>query len=235
MFGFMYYYDPTYILVIIGVLISLWASINVNATFSKYAKVRSNCGLTGAEVAERILRNNGIYDVTIERVSGNLSDHYNPSTKVLALSDSTYNKTSIAAISVAAHECGHAVQHATGYFPLSFRSALVPIANFGSYAAWLFIIIGLLFSGSSSVMWINIGLLCFGFAVLFQIVTLPVEFNASARALKAMETGGIVGADENRQARKVLFAAALTYVAAALSAILQLLRLIILFGGKNRD
>lgn len=235
MYGFMYYYDPTYILVLIGLIISLWASFNVNATFSKYAKVRSNCGMTGADVAARILQANGIYDVSIEHVAGNLSDHYDPSRKVLRLSDATYNQTSVAAISVAAHECGHAIQHATGYFPLSFRSALVPIANIGSYASWFFIAIGLFFGGSSSELWIKIGILCFAAAVLFQLVTLPVEFNASSRALKAMEMGGIVEGTEHKYAKKVLFAAALTYVAAALTAILQLLRLIILFGGRDRD
>jgi len=238
MYGYGYYgfyFDPTYIFIIIGVLISAWASINVNTTFSKFSKIRNKTGLTGAEVAERILRSKGITDVTIEHVPGNLSDHYNPSTKVLRLSDATYDKASVGAISVAAHECGHAIQHAEGYAPLSIRSALVPVANIGSYASWIFIFIGLLFSGNSSATWINIGIICFSLAVLFQIVTLPVEFNASSRALAAMESYGIVDGEEKKGAKKVLFAAALTYVAAALTAILQLLRLIILFGGRRRD
>lgn len=191
--------------------------------------------MTGAEAAQRILNTAGIYDVTIQHVSGNLTDHYNPSNKTLNLSDSVYGSTSVAAVGVAAHECGHAIQHQKSYFPLTLRSAIVPIANFGSALAWPIIIIGLFFNGSMSAMLINIGILMFSFAVLFQLVTLPVEFNASSRALKQLETQGILGQDELKYTRKVLVSAAFTYVASAAAAILQLLRLVILFGGRNRD
>jgi len=230
-----YYFDPTYFLVLIGAIICMIASANVKSTYKRYSQMRSMTGMTGAQAAERILRAAGISDVSVGRVAGELSDHYNPAKKVVNLSDSVYGSTSVAAIGVAAHECGHAIQHAEGYAPLSIRSALVPVANIGSYASWIFIFIGLLFSGNSSATWINIGIICFSLAVLFQIVTLPVEFNASSRALAAMESYGIVDGEEKKGAKKVLFAAALTYVAAALTAILQLLRLIILFGGRRRD
>ena len=177
----------------------------------------------------------GIYDVEIRHISGKLTDNYNPANKTLNLSDSTYHSASVAAVGVAAHECGHAIQHQKSYFPLTLRSAIVPIANFGSALAWPIIIIGLFFNGSMSAMLINIGILMFSFAVLFQLVTLPVEFNASSRALKQLETQGILGQDELKYTRKVLVSAAFTYVASAAAAILQLLRLVILFGGRNRD
>lgn len=232
-FGF--YFDPTYMLIIIGLVISMWAQFMVNSRFKKYSQVRSMSGMTGAMAAERILHRQGIYDVTIEHVGGNLSDHYDPRRKVLRLSDSTYNSTSVAAIGVAAHECGHAMQHAKGYAPISIRSALVPIANIGSYASWILILIGLLFSGNSSQAWLTAGIICFAATVLFHLVTLPVEFNASSRALRVLTDDGILYQQEIGGARKVLRAAAMTYVASAAVAILQLLRLIILFGGRSRD
>ena len=230
-----YYFDPTYILIIIGLIITMWAQWRVNSNFNKYSKVRNMAGLTGAEVAERILHREGIYDVSIEHVSGNLSDHYDPRSKVLRLSDSTYNSTSIAAAGVAAHEVGHAIQHAKGYAPIRIRSVLVPVANIGSYASWILILVGLLFTGSSSQAWLTAGIICFAATVLFHLVTLPVEFNASNRAIRVLADCGILYDNEIGGARKVLNAAALTYVASAATAILQLLRLIILFGGKRRD
>ena len=228
-----YYYDPTYMLIIISALISLFAQFLVNSRFSKYSRVSSRSGMTGAQAAERILQSQGIYDVAIQRVSGKLTDHYDPRNKTLNLSDAVYASTSVAAVGVAAHECGHAIQHARGYAPLSFRSALVPVANIGSQLSWLFIILGIFFGGSHTL--IMIGILMFSAAVLFQLVTLPVEFNASGRALKLLSETGILQKDEVSDTRKVLSAAALTYVAAATTAVLQLLRLLRLFGGNDRD
>ena len=228
-----YYYDPTYMLIVISALISLFAQFLVNSRFSKYSRVRSRSGMTGAQAAERILQSQGIYDVAIQRVSGKLTDHYDPRNKTLNLSDAVYASTSVAAVGVAAHECGHAIQHARGYAPLSFRSALVPVANIGSQLSWFFIILGIFFGGSHTL--IMIGILMFSAAVLFQLVTLPVEFNASGRALKLLSETGILQKDEVSDTRKVLSAAALTYVAAATTAVLQLLRLLRLFGGNDRD
>lgn len=230
-----YYYDWTYILVLIGVLICLAASGRVNSVFSRYSRVRSHSGMTGREAAERILHRNGIYDVQVIHIPGNLTDHYNPGNKTLGLSDTVYNSSSVAAIGVAAHECGHAVQHATGYAPLSIRGALVPVANFGSAIAWPFILIGLLMNGQMAVMLINLGIILFSAAVLFQIVTLPVEFNASNRAVKVLESSGMLYPEEVSSVKKVLGAAALTYVASAASMILQLLRLVIIGGRKRND
>lgn len=227
------YFDPTYILVLIGVVLSLLASARVRSTFSKYSRVRSHSGLTGAEAAERILHNAGIYDVTIERAQGQLTDHYDPRRKVLRLSESVYGSNSISAIGVAAHECGHAIQHQNAYVPLKVRSALVPVANFGAAIAWPLILIGLLLTGSQTL--IDIGIILFSTAVLFQLVTLPVEFNASRRAVLKLSETGILHYEELNQSKKVLNAAALTYVAAAAATILQLLRLILLFGGRRRD
>ena len=227
-----YYFDPTYILIIIAAIISLIAQWRVNSAFSKYSRVASMSGMTGAQAARMILQSNGINDVSVQRISGKLTDHYNPSTKVLNLSESVYGSTSVAAIGVAAHECGHAIQHARGYFPLSLRTALVPVANIGSQLSWVFIIVGAILSFNQTL--ITIGIIMFSAAVLFQLVTLPVEFNASARVLEQLESNGILYRDEVSQTRKVLSAAALTYVAAAATAILQLLRLIILFGGRGR-
>lgn len=234
LYGF--YFDPTYILIIIGMVLCLAASAHVNSTFNKYSRVRSNSGMTGAQAAQRILESQGIYDVSIRHISGNLTDNYNPSTKVLSLSDATYGSTSVAAIGVAAHECGHAMQHNKGYAPISVRNALVPFANWGSRLSWVLIIIGIIFYGQGTGQtMINIGIFAFSLAVLFQIVTLPVEFNASNRAIRVLESTDIFGTSELKCTKKVLGAAALTYVAAAASSILQLLRLILLFGGRDDD
>ena len=226
-------FDGTYVLIILAFLISALVSAKMNATFTKYSKVRSYCGMTGAQAAQRILSSAGIYDVRIEHVSGKLTDHYDPSNKVLRLSDAVYGNTSIAAIGVAAHECGHAVQHARNYVPLSVRSAIVPVANFGSQLSWPLFLAGLIFSFRPLLM---IGILLFCAALLFQIVTLPVEFNASARALRMLDETGIMGRQEIRGTKKVLRAAAMTYVAAVIGSLLQLLRLLILSGAfRKRD
>ena len=231
--GYGYGLDPTMILVLIGVLLSLWAQGRVNSAFRKYGRVRSRTGMTGAEAARRLLNSQGIYDVTIEHISGNLTDHYDPRSKVLRLSDAVYGSDSVAAVSVAAHECGHAMQDNEDYAPLRFRSALVPVANFGSQLSWPLIMIGVIFGGLGSPL-VQIGILMFTLAVLFQLVTLPVEFNASGRAIKLLDSQGILLAEEVSGTKKVLSAAALTYVAAAAASILQLLRLIMLFGGGRR-
>ncbi|NBH15420.1 zinc metallopeptidase [Lachnospiraceae bacterium] len=230
-----FYFDPTYILVVIGAVICLIASARVKATFRKYDKVRSMSGMTGAQAAERILQTAGIRDVSIEHISGELTDHYDPRNKVLRLSDSTYGSSSVAAVGVAAHECGHAIQHQKNYAPLSLRSAIVPVANIGSTLAWPLIVIGLFITSNTGTLLINIGILCFSLAVLFQLVTLPVEFNASGRALRILGDTGILGADELAKTRKVLKAAALTYVAGAAASILQLLRLLFLSSGRRND
>lgn len=228
------YFDPTYFLVLIGVVLSLIASGRVKSTFSKYSQVRNSRGITGAQAAEQVLRTAGVYDVRIERVGGNLTDHYDPRTKVLRLSDSVYGQTSVAAVGVAAHECGHAIQHAKGYAPLKLRSTLVPIANFGSKIAWPLIIFGLFIRGESSTLLINLGIIAFLGAVVFQLITLPVEFNASNRAIRMIADSGMMYGEEIKGAKKVLSAAALTYVASAATAILQLLRILILTGGRRR-
>ena len=229
-----YGFDWTYLMVLAGAILSLVASAKVNSTFQKYAKVRSVSGMTAAQVARRILDRNGLPEIPVEHVSGNLSDHYDPTKKVLRLSDSTYNSISVAAIGVAAHECGHAIQHKVGYGPLKLRTAIVPAANIGSRLGMPIILLGVLFGGGGSLL-VNIGIWVFSLAVLFQIITLPVEFNASNRALAMLEDYGILGQDEKRKAKSVLSAAAMTYVAAAASSILQLLRLIILFGGRRNS
>lgn len=230
-----YYWDPTYILVVIGAVICMIASARVKGTFNKYSQLRSMSGMNGAQVAQRVLQAAGIYDVQVRHVSGSLTDHYDPRTKTVNLSDPVYNATSVAALGVAAHECGHAIQHAKSYAPLSIRSALVPIANFGSMVAWPVILIGLLFNTRSSGLIIDIGILLFSAAVLFQLVTLPVEFDASRRALVMLRTQGILADDELRYTRRVLKSAALTYVASAAAAILQLLRIILITNGRRRD
>ena len=216
-YGYGFYFDPTYILVIIGALICLAASARVKLTFRKYNRVRSMSGMTGAQAAERILRAAGIHDVSIEHVSGDLTDHYDPRRKVLRLSDSTYGSASVAAVGV------------------TIRGAIVPVANFGSAAAWPLIIIGMFISSNTGTLLIDIGIICFSLAVMFQLVTLPVEFNASRRAVRILGETGILDSQELRSTRKVLGAAALTYVAGAAAAILQLLRLVLLFGGRNDD
>lgn len=231
-----FYLDPTYILVLIGAVICIIASSRVNRVYAKYSRMRSHTGMTGKEAAERILHMNGIYDVTVHHIPGNLTDHYDPRNKTLGLSDATYNSSSVAAIGVAAHECGHAVQHATGYAPLKIRGSLVPVANIGSMAAWPLILIGLFINGNMSSILINLGIYLFSAAVLFQLITLPVEFNASSRAVRVLETSGMLYPDEVDATKKVLSAAALTYVASAAAMILQLLRLLILTGGRrNHD
>ena len=229
------YFDPTYFLVLIGVIICLAASAKMKSTFNRYSRVRNHSGMTGRQAAEQILHRAGIYDVRVEHVSGNLTDHYDPRSKVLRLSDATYNQTSVAAMGVAAHECGHAIQHQTGYAPLTIRGALVPVVNLGSTIAWPLIIIGMFINSRSSLLFINLGILAFSLAVLFQIITLPVEFNASGRAVKILGETGMLHPEEVSATRKVLTAAALTYVAGAASAILQLLRILILTGNRRDD
>lgn len=230
-----WYWDPTYFLVVIGAIICLLASAKVNTTFKRFNKVRSASGMTGAQAAERILQMSGIYDVKVQHISGNLTDNYNPGNKTLNLSDSVYGSSSVAAIGVAAHECGHAIQHQKEYVPLKLRSAIVPVANIGSTLAWPLIIIGLLFNSTTGSMLITIGIWAFSLAVLFQLVTLPVEFNASARAVNFLDSTGMLSHEELKGTKKVLKAAAFTYVASAAAAILQLLRLVLLFGGRDRD
>lgn len=232
-YGFYYGLDWTYILVIIGAIFSIAASAKVNSTFNKYKRIRSTSGMTGAEAAERILHQNGIYDVGIEHIGGNLTDHYDPRSKMLRLSDATYSSTSVAAIGVAAHECGHAIQHKEEYGPLKLRTAIVPAANIGSRLGIPIILLGILLGGNYLL--VQIGIWVFSLAVLFQIVTLPVEFNASKRALAMVEQYGILGSNEVEHTKKVLSAAAMTYVAAAAASILQLLRLVLLFGRRSDD
>ena len=206
----------------------------MRSTFNRYSRVRNHSGLTGRDAAEQILRRAGIYDVRVEHVGGNLTDHYDPRSKVLRLSDATYGSTSVAALGVAAHECGHAIQHDTGYVPLQVRSALVPVVNFGSSIAWILIAIGLIFNSRSSILFLNLGILAFSLAVIFQLVTLPVEFNASSRAIHILGGSGMLYEDEVNATKKVLFAAALTYVAGAISSILQLLRIIMIANNRRR-
>ena len=219
------YWDNTYFLVLIGAVISAIASSNVSSTFQKFSTVNSARRVTAQDAAERILRGAGIYDVRIERIRGNLTDHYSPNEKVLRLSDSVYNSTSVAAIGVAAHECGHAIQHAHGYAALKLRSASVPVANIGSKLSWPLILLGLALGYAELA---RVGVFLFTFVVLFQLITLPVEFNASNRAMRILEDSGMLGGTELRGASKVLRAAALTYVAALFSSVLQLLRLFLL-------
>ena len=227
-----YYFDPTWILVIIGAVLSMAASAKVNSTFNKYSKVRSMTGMTGEDAAKRLLNSQGIYDVTVRPVKGQLTDHYDPRTKTVNLSESVFHSTSVAAIGVAAHECGHAMQDNVGYVPLKLRGAIVPVANIGSQAAFPLIIIGVLIGGMGSPL-VNIGLILFSLAVIFQLITLPVELNASRRAITLLDQVGILGGQEVNQTRKVLGAAALTYVAALAASVLQLRRLVILFGGRR--
>lgn len=232
-FGYPFMFDPTYMLVILGAVICLIASAKMKSTYAKYQKVRSLSGLTGAQAAERVLRQAGIYDVSIQRVSGNLTDHYDPRTKTLRLSDAVYNDTSVAAIGVAAHECGHAIQHNHEYAPLKLRGILVPVANIGANLAWPMIIIGVIIGWVQPL--ITLGIIMFSLAVVFQLVTLPVEFDASRRAVRVLGDSGILYGDEISHTKKVLTAAALTYVAGAASSILQLLRLVLLFGNRDRN
>ena len=229
-YGF-YWMDYTYIFVIIGAVICLIASAGMNSTFSRYQRVRSMSGMTGAMAAERILRDAGIHDVQVQHIQGNLTDHYNPMNKTLSLSDSVYNSTSVAAVGVAAHECGHAIQHQEGYAPLKLRSFSVPLANIGSRLSWPIIVLGLILGWSGL---LEVGILLFVFVVAFQLITLPVEFDASHRAIRILEAKQLFGDQELQGAKKILTAAALTYVAALASAILQLVRLI-LISRRNDD
>ncbi len=228
----MYRFDPTYLLVVAGALLSMWASARVNGTFQKFSQVRSRKGMTGADVARRLLQSQGIYDVSVREVPGQLTDHYDPRTRTVNLSQVVYGQFSVAAIGVAAHECGHAIQDNVGYVPLRLRAAFVPVANWGSKLSWPLILIGLLAGWTP---FIQVGIWMFVLALLFQIITLPVEFNASSRAVSLLEQTGILQGQEIGQTRKVLVAASLTYVASAMASVLQLLRLVILFGGRRRD
>lgn len=228
----MYYYDVTYILVLIGMLLCLGASALVNSTMKKYSRVPASTGMPGAEAAARILRNEGIYDVNVVCLQENSGDHYDPRNKQVRLSYENYHGASVTAIAVAAHECGHAIQHDQGYAPLSMRSALVPVVNVAGNLGMPLIFIGVLLSWNQVL--IQLGILAFSLAVLFQLVTLPVEFNASHRAVGKITQYGLLTEQENRGCKKVLTAAALTYVAATASSILQVLRLILLFGGGGR-
>ena len=234
---YFYGFDWTYVyLVLPCVLLSLWASANVNSTFKKYSKQYSQRRLTGAEAAQRVLSANGVHGVRIEKVSGNLTDHYDPRTNVIRLSDNVFGNTSTAAIGVACHEAGHAVQYAEGYFPIKVRAAIIPVTNFGSKLAMPLILLGILFSAFSYMgdTLVYLGIACFGLSLVFQLVTLPVEFNASRRAIQSIEQGNMLTEEEQKGARKTLRAAALTYVAATATALAQLLRLLVIFGGNNR-
>ena len=216
-YGGYYGFDPTLILVLIGAGLSMWTSWGVKSTYSRYSQVRSMTGMTGAQVAQTILRSQGIYDVTVQSVAGQLTDHYDPRSKTVNLSQAVYGQSSVAAIGVAAHECGHAIQDNVGYSPLRLRAAFVPLANLGSNLSWPLILIGL-FIGMTP--FIEIGIWMFVLAVLFQLITLPVEFNASRRAVGILEQSGILQGQEIASTRKVLRAAAMTYVAAAAASIL---------------
>ena len=233
MYRYGYYgMDPTYILVLVGALICLLASARVKSVYKRYSSQRSMSGMTGAQTAQRILQMNGITDVTVQHIAGSLTDHYDPAKKIVSLSDAVYGSSSVAAVGVAAHECGHVLQHHEGYLPLQIRTALVPAANIGSQLGLPVVILSLLLGLSQT--FTNIGVALFSLGVLFQIITLPVEFNASSRALKMLEGYGILGAEETSGSRAVLNAAALTYVASAASMILQLLRILALSNGRRR-
>lgn len=227
-----YYFDSTYILILIGAVISMIASAKVKSTYAKYGKVMSRSGLTGTDAARTILDNAGLRHIRIERISGDLTDHYSPKEQVLRLSDTTYNSRSIAAIGVAAHECGHAIQHADHYAPLTIRNSIVPVVNIGSTLSWPMILLGLIFGFTG---FLKLGIIFFSFSLIFQIITLPVEFNASSRALRILDDSGMLYGEEISGAKKVLSAAAMTYVAAVIASLLSLLRLIILFGGRRRN
>lgn len=232
-----YGFDMTYFLLVLPcILLSLWASANVKSTFNKYAKQYSQRRLTGAEAAQRVLNANGVRGVRIERISGALTDHYDPRTNVIRLSDNVYGNTSTAAIGVACHEAGHAVQYAQHYAPIKLRAAIIPLTNFGSKIAMPLILMGILFStfGAFSDSLVYLGIACFGFSLVFQLVTLPVEFNASRRAMETIESAGLLTPEEQRGAKKTLKAAALTYVAATAVSLAQLIRLIAIFGGRRR-
>ena len=240
-----YYYYPTrygygssgLLLVLICAIFAMWASHNVNSTFKKYAQQFSRRRITGAQAAQRVLSANGVHGVRIERISGNLTDHFDPKTNVIRLSESVYDSASTAAIGVACHEAGHAVQYALGYAPIKLRAAIIPLTNFGTKIAWPLMLLGLLLSGMSYAFYnlVYVGIACFSLSLVFQLITLPVEFNASRRAVTAIEQGGILYDDELAGAKKTLRAAALTYVAAAATSLAQLLRLLAIYGRRRRD
>ena len=230
---FFYYYDPYYWMILVpAMLIALLAQINVSSTFNRYSQVRSARGFTGAQAAEAVLRAHGVYDVRIERVAGRLSDHYDPRSNVIRLSDAVYNSSSIASVGVAAHEAGHAVQYAQGYAPIKLRTAIIPVCNIGSQLSIILIILGLFLYSQPL---FGLGVILFSLAVLGQIVTLPVEFNASRRAIVSLRDTHLLDENELRGAKKVLGAAAMTYVAALLVSLAQLLRFLLAFGGRRRD
>ena len=226
-----YGWDPTYVLILLGAMLAMMASAKLSSTYSRYSAVQASSGMTGAQVAQLILRSNGIYDVTVERISGKLTDNYDPSKRVLHLSDSVYGKTSIAALGVAAHECGHALQHQSSYVLLGLRSALVPVANIGAQISWPLFLAGLMLGGDTLC---RIGIMAFGLAVLFQLVTLPVEYDASRRAQVQLASLGVISEGEKKGVKAVLGAAALTYVAGTMSAVLQLLRLVMINDSRRR-
>lgn len=223
----MFFWDPTMIILIPAVLITMYAQMKISSTYHQYSQVPSRRGMTGADVARYILNKNGLYDVAIERIGGQLSDHYDPRTRVVRLSADVYGSTSLAALGVAAHEVGHAIQHDTGYLPLYVRNTVVPVTQIGSYLAMPLFLLGLFMSSPRLVEW---GILLFGVIVFFQLVTLPVEYNASSRALATLGSEGFLDSTELQGTKKVLNAAALTYVAAALMAVLQLVRLLVISG-----
>lgn len=227
-----FFYDPTWWLIIVGMILCLAASGNVSATYRKYSKIENARGMTASEVAERILKGAGISDVRIERIEGELTDHYDPKNKVVRLSEGVYYSTSVAAIGVAAHECGHVLQHYNGYLPIRVRNAIVPVVNFGSNLSWPLILLGVLFGLTRLV---DVGIILFTLVLLFQIMTLPVEFNASKRAISVIRDTGILYGEEITGAKKVLNAAALTYVAGVIATALQVLRLFLLFGRRRRN
>lgn len=235
---FYYGFDLTYLILVLPfVILSIWASSNVNSTFKRYSQVYSKRGLTGAQAAEQVLKNNGVYNVRIERVSGNLTDHFDPKANVIRLSDDVYANASAAAIGVACHEAGHAVQYAKNYAPIKLRAAIIPITNIGSMLAMPLIMLGLIlnFASSFSYTFVYIGIACFGLSLLLQLITLPVEFNASRRAVSAISEANLLDENELDGAKKTLRAAALTYVAAAAVSLTQLLRLLLIFGGRRDD
>lgn len=232
-----YGFDWTYLVLVLPcILLSLWASASVKNTFKRYSTQYSARRITGADAAARVLRNNGVQTVRIERISGDLTDHFDPKTNVIRLSDNVYDSTSTAAIGVACHEAGHAVQYATHYGPIKLRAAIIPVTNFGSKIAMPLILLGILlsFAGNLSYTLVYLGIACFGLSLVFQLITLPVEFNASRRAIRAIDEAGILSAQELVGAKKTLKAAAMTYVAATAVSLAQLLRLIILFGSRRR-
>lgn len=238
MFGYYYGFDMTYLVLVLPcVIFAMIASARVNSTFKRYSKIHSYRRLTGAQAAQRVLSANGVSGVQIERISGNLTDHFDPKTNVIRLSDSVYDATSVAAIGVACHEAGHAVQYAQHYAPIKLRAAIIPITNIGSRLAMPLILLGILFSFGETVSYgfVYAGIACFGLSLLFQLVTLPVEFNASRRAMQAIQNGELLTDEERAGARKTLTAAAMTYVAATAVALAQLLRLLMIFGGRRRD